>query len=139
LADPGLGAGLIVFSDSQDPNLNAGGAYPSSRDVPIAFVDQSQLAKLVGRTASPDGPQSNTPTGRALSGGYAALGSFQPAAPLQPLGKKVIVLITDGIPTDHDCKTVNQNGTDDYAQNACVKMAAAQLTISAPKGPIETF
>jgi hypothetical protein len=139
LADPGLGAGLIVFSDSQDPNLNTGGAYPSSRDVPIAFVDQAQLAKLVGRTKSPDAPQSNTPTGRALSGGYDTLGAFQPALPLQPYGKKVVVLITDGIPTDHNCKTTNQNGTDDYTQNACVKMAAAQITIGAPKGPIETF
>jgi hypothetical protein len=138
-ADPGVGAGLIVFSDSDDPNLNVDGTYPTSRDVPLAFVDQAQLAKLVNRTAPPVAPQSNTPTGRALTGGYAELSRLSPGAPLQPGGKKVLVLITDGIPTDRDCKTQNKDGTDDYAQNFCVKMAASELATAAPDGPIETF
>ena len=137
--DPGVGAGLIVFSDSKDPNLNTGGGYPSAIDIPVASIDQAQLAKLIGRTAAPDLPQSNTPTGRALAGGYGELAAFQPASPLLPGGKKVLVLMTDGVPTDHDCKTINHDGTDDYTQNACVKMAAAQLATVGAGGSIETF
>jgi hypothetical protein len=138
-ADDGVGAGLIVFSDSNDPTVNTGGAYPTPLDVPLAFVDQAQLAKLVGRTASPDAPNSNTPTGRALTGGYGELASFQPAAPLLPGGKRVLVLITDGVPTDQTCKTTLKNGSDNYAQNGCIVMAATELAATAPKGPIETF
>ena len=140
-ADPGIGAGLIVFSDTQDPNLGCGfGActYPSSRDVGIGFVDQAQLAKLTGRTASPVAPNYGTPTGTALTGGYASLSAFKSTAPLLPGGKKVVVLITDGVPTD-TCKTKKQDGTDDYTQNACVKMAATELAMAAPGGPLQTF
>jgi hypothetical protein len=140
-ADPGIGAGLIVFSDTQDPNLGCGfGActYPSSRDVGIGFVDQGQLTKLTGRTASPVQPNYKTPTGTALTGGYASLSAYQPTAPLLPGGKKVVVLITDGVPTD-TCKTVKQDGTDDYTQNECVKMAATRLAAAAPGGPLQTF
>jgi hypothetical protein len=137
--DPGVGAGLIVYSDSTDPNLNVDGDYPTSRDVPIGFVDQPQLAKLVARTAPPVQPQSNTPTGRALTGGYAELSKLQPVAPLLSDGKKVLVLLTDGIPTDRDCKTVNKDGTDDYTQNFCVRMAATELAKAGPEGPIQTF
>ena len=138
-ADPGVGAGLIVYSDSQDPNLNVGGDYPTNIDVPIAFVDQPHRDKLVGRTAPPDAPQSNTPTGRALTGAYAELAGFQAPAPLLPNGKKVVVLLTDGIPTDRDCKTMSKDGSEDYPNNFCVKMAATQLATTGPMGPIETF
>jgi len=138
-ADQGIGAGLIVFSDSTDPNLNVDGTYPTARDVPIAFVDQAHLAKLTERTAPPVAPQSNTPTGRALTGGYAELSALQPLPPLLSGGKKVLVLITDGIPTDRGCKTQNKDGTDDYSQNFCVKMAASELATLPPEGPIQTF
>jgi hypothetical protein len=137
--DDGVGAGLIVFSDSNDPTLNTGGAYPTAIDVPIGFVDSTQLGKLTARTASPDSPQSNTPTGRALTGGYGELGSFQPAAPLLPGGKKVLVLLTDGVPTDQLCKTLNHDGTDDYATNGCILLAATELAAKAPNGPVQTF
>jgi hypothetical protein len=138
-ADDGIGAGLIVFSDSMDPTLNTGAPYPSAIDVPIGFVESTQLAKLVGRTAAPDAPQSNTPTGRALTGGYGELANFQPASPLMPGGKRVLVLITDGVPTDQACKTTLKNGMDNYAQNGCILMAGTELAATAPKGPIETF
>jgi hypothetical protein len=137
--DYGVGAGLIVYSDSDDPNLDTGGSYPSSRDVPLAFVDQAQLDALIARTAAPVSPQSNTPTGRALTGAYATLASFQPQPPLLPDGKKVVVLLTDGVPTDRDCKTQDKTGNEDYTQNYCVKMAAMQVSRPGPEGPIQTF
>jgi hypothetical protein len=138
-ADPGVGAGLIVYSDSTDPNLDTGGSYPSSIDVPLAFVSADQLKALKARTSPPVEPQSNTPTGRALTGGYDELANLMPGAPLLPGGKKVVVLMTDGIPTDQGCKNVKKDGTDDYQANACVKMAKSELVAKAPEGPVETF
>jgi hypothetical protein len=138
-ADPGVGAGLIVYSDSNDPNLDTGGSYPSAIDVPIAFVNASQLQKLSARTSPPVMPQSNTPTGRALTGGYDELQSLMPGAPLLAGGKKVVVLMTDGIPTDQGCKNVNKDGTDDYQANACVVLAKSQLAGKAPAGSVKTF
>jgi hypothetical protein len=136
-ADPGMGAGLIVYSDLNDPNLHTEGAYPTELDVPIAFVDDAQLARLVGRTAPPNQGESNTPTGRALTGAYQALRSFQPLAPLAPGGKRVVVLLTDGVPTDPACNTDAQDGSDDYASNACVTMASDELAMGGE--PIQTF
>ncbi len=138
-ADPGVGAGLIVYSDTTDPNLNTGGDYPSKVDVPISFVSQAQLGSLIKRTAPPVAPKSNTPTGRALLGAYTELTSLAPGAPLLPGGKKVVVLMTDGIPTDQGCKNSKQDGTDDYASYSCVQNAAMELAKASPDGPIETF
>jgi hypothetical protein len=47
----------------------------------------------------------------------------------------VLVLITDGVPTDN-CA---MNGGTNYSTNACVVQAAAELTKASPKGPILTF
>ncbi len=135
-ADPGVGAGLIVFSDKND-STGGNGPYPTTADVPVAFVDSTQAGKLIGRTASPDKQNGGTPTGTALTGGYGELGSFTPVTPLPPGGKKVLVLITDGVPTDN-CST-NGDGSDNYPANACVVQAAGQLTLASPQGPIETF
>jgi hypothetical protein len=132
-ADPGIGAGLIVFSDQNDPT-GASGPYPSSADVSIAFVDSTQYTKLTGRTAN-DQPFNDTPTGTALTGAYGEETSYTPVAPLQAGGKKVVVLITDGVPTDNCAPS--GNGTDNYTQNTCVMQAASELT--AASGAIETF
>ncbi len=137
--DTGIGAGLIVFMDLSDPNLNTNQdpVYPSTADVPVGFVDDAQLAKLIGRTAPPDAGKSNTPTGLALTGAYASLTKFQATGMLAPNGKKVVVLITDGAPTDRDCKLDTKGPTADYSQNGCIKLAATQL--SATSGALETF
>jgi Mg-chelatase subunit ChlD len=133
--DDGLGAGLIVFSDSNDPT-QGNGPYPSSVDVPIAFVDSTQQGKLDARVNSAQ-PSGATPTGGALTGAYGELASFAPASPLIAGGKKVVVLITDGVPTDN-CATSGL-GTDNYAQNACVVQAGTELKTASPQGPIQTF
>jgi hypothetical protein len=131
--DTGLGAGLIVFSDTSDPT-GGSGPYPSSADVPIALVDKTHQTALDMRLAGM--PQNGTPTHAALTGGYGELESYTPAAPLQPGGKKVLVLITDGVPTD-DCMSIPFLST--YATNACIVLAGNELNEAAPKGPIETF
>jgi hypothetical protein len=122
--DTGLGAGLIVFADSMDQTMNTGpGPYPEPGiDVPLGYVTGAQNAALDQRmTAS---PKSNTPTYYALQGGYGELTAFTPSAPLEPGGTKVLVLITDGVPTDHNC-SVKSAGTN-YASNPCVTMAASE-------------
>jgi hypothetical protein len=134
-ADPGLGVGLNVFSDSNDPTGGIG-PYPSGADIPIAFVDATQDGKLKSRVSGQ--PSGGTPTGSAMGipsgGGYGELASYTPSAPLLPGGKKVLVLITDGVPTD-TCST-NGDGSDNYPANACVAGAAAQL---AGANKIQTF
>ncbi len=131
--DTGVGAGLIVFSDTNDPTTGSG-PYPSSSDVPIALVDAAHQKALDTRLGGM--PQNGTPTHAALMGGYSELEPYTPAAPLMAGGKKVLVLITDGVPTD-DCMSFL--GIGGYTNNACVVEAGNELTLASPKGPIETF
>ena len=132
-ADTSIGAGLIVFSDTNDPTSGSG-PYPSSADVPIALVDAGHQSALDMRLAGM--PQSGTPTHAALSGGYGELEAYAPSAPLQPGGEKVLVFITDGVPTD-DCASVPL--LTNYATNPCIVEAGRELFLRAPKGPIQTF
>jgi hypothetical protein len=128
-ADPGVAAGLIVFSDTLDPTTGTG-PYPSSVDVPIGFVSAAQQAALDKRLTGD--AQNSTPTHAALTGGYGELDKFVATAPLQPGGKKVLVLITDGVPSD-DCMTLPIIGN--YATNPCIELAGTELKQSS----IETF
>jgi hypothetical protein len=133
--DPGLAVGLIVFSDSLDQTLNGTRMYPEGMDVPIGYVDANQTAALMARLGGT--PKSNTPTFYAMQGGYAELEAYAPMAPVQDGGQKVLVLITDGVPTDRTCDT-GSAGTN-YPTNPCVMMAATEHMAAAPKGPILTF
>jgi hypothetical protein len=132
-ADPGVAAGLIVFSDTKDPTAGAG-PYPSSADVSVGYVSAAQNTALAQRLSGM--PNSATPTQTALTGGYGELENFVPKAPLTAGGKKVLVLITDGAPTD-GCNILAS--VNSYTSNPCIQMAAMKLTEAAPKGPIETF
>jgi hypothetical protein len=132
-ADTGVAAGLIVFSDSNDSTMGSG-PYPGSSDVSIAFVNAAQQTSLDNRLSGK--PMNTTPTEAALTGGYGELEAFQAQAPLQAGGKKVLVLITDGVPTDGCMSTP---GSTDYSTNPCIQLAGQKLAEAAPKGPIETF
>ncbi len=132
-ADTGVAAGLIVFSDSNDSTTGSG-PYPGSSDISIAFVDAAQQTSLDNRLSGM--PMNSTPTESALTGGYGELEAFQAQAPLQTGGKKVLVLITDGVPTDGCMSTP---GVSDYSTNPCIQLAGQKLAEAAPKGPIETF
>jgi hypothetical protein len=126
-ADPSIAAGLILFPDK-------GGPYPSSADVPVAYVSAAQASALNTRLGA--GLALGTPTQAAIQGGYTELETFTPKAPLQPNGKKILVLITDGVPTD---ACANLLGVGSYTSNPCATLAAQELALPAPKGPIETF
>jgi hypothetical protein len=62
--------------------------------------------------------------------------AFQAAPPLLPGGKKILVLITDGVPTD-SCNGFF--GAGGYTDNPCVLLATQEDGKAAPQGPIETF
>jgi hypothetical protein len=136
--DPGLYAGLIVFSDKNDSTGGGGlfgggggGPYPGTNDVPIAQVNGTQAGLLQARYGNGDQPSNSTPTGAAMTGGYGVLESFTGAG---TNAKKVLILITDGVPTDN-CAVTGAN----YTTNQCVTQAATELTKASPAGPVETF
>jgi hypothetical protein len=136
-ADPGIAAGLIVFSDTMDQSCLGGfscsGPYPQANDVPIGFVGSAQLQALNNRLSGM--PMDGTPTGSAMTGGYGELEKYMPSGSNPPPGgQKVMVLITDGVPTDN-CAPNGGN----YSSDACVQMAATELTKAKPQGPILTF
>jgi len=126
-ADPGVAAGLIIF--------DTGGPFPGSGDVSVAFVDAAQESALQMRLSTA-ALNLGTPTHAALTGGYGELEMYQSKAPVMTGGKKVLVLITDGVPTD-DC--ANLLGTGSYTTNACVELAAQELVEAPSDGPILTF
>jgi hypothetical protein len=132
-ADPGVAAGLVVFSDTLDSSQGSG-PYPSSVDVSVAFVDGAHASALDARLMGM--PQNGTPTHAALTGGYGDLEGYQATAPVQAGGKKVLVLITDGVPSD-DCKSFPL--ISNYTTNLCVELAANKLKEASPRGPIQTF
>ena len=124
--DPSFGVGLTIFSDVNDAT-NGAGPYPNI-DVPIAFMDDAQAKALHARLdgTSPKGP---TPTLAVLNGQYPRVEAFTPSAPLLPNGKKVVVLMTDGVPyPDPDV----QNGP-------CIRAAKDEFARTSPAGPITTF
>jgi hypothetical protein len=126
-SDPSIAVGLIVFPGT-------GGPYPASNDVPVGYVDGPQEAALDQRLAA--ALANSTPTYAAIQGGYAELEAFQAAPPLLPGGKKILVLITDGVPTD-SCNGFF--GAGGYTDNPCVLLATQEDGKAAPQGPIETF
>jgi hypothetical protein len=127
--DPGLFAGINVFSDQNDPTGGLG-PYPSTPDVPIAQVNTAQATALEARF-NPSQPGGGTPTGTALQGSYAELEAFSGGG---ANAKKVVILLTDGVPSGFD-----QCATTSNASNPCMTMAAGELAKAAPAGPIETF
>ncbi len=127
--DKELGVGLMVFSDTHDVT-NGIGPYPSrDNDVFVGYVDQQQHDLLRQRIDSslPVLTQ-GTPTALALSGSYRVLENLVGPAPLPPNGRKVLVLLTDGVPN---------GGAEGEA--LCATSASAELNKVGPQGPITTF
>ncbi len=90
-ADESFGVGLFLFDGTQEVNDF------KREDVPIRFVDGAQLSRLTQRIRR-SSPQGGTPIGMSLDGQIPLLANFQPIAPLKPNGKRILVLITDGVP-----------------------------------------
>jgi hypothetical protein len=131
-ADPAFGVGLTVFADQNDPTITDFTAGPYDRmDVPVAFVDAAQHQALHARIDLTS-PNLGTPTFEVLTGQFPLLEAFQPAAPLLPGGKKVLVFMTDGVPDPDMPAGINEGP---YS----LKLAQDESTKAPPGGPVTTF
>jgi uncharacterized protein YegL len=124
-ADPSFGVGVSVFSDSNDPTSGSG-AYPTSADVKIRPADASQVSKVNTRMSG--SALGGTPSKKALTGNYTYVDGFNPAtAGLPTGGKKIIVFMSDGDPSDD---TVGSNGSSSSATLARTYLAKGVTTYS---------
>jgi len=136
--DPAFGAGITGFCDDYDKTCGDNTAGPYSKmDVPIARVDAAQAAALHARIDThrplpPGEPGGGTPTYEVLSGQYAVLEAFTPPPGLEPGGRRVLVLITDGVPdTDMPAGANEAPGS--------LKLAKDESSKNAPAVPVTTF
>jgi hypothetical protein len=132
--DPTVGAGLTIFCDVADttchdlstPNASTAGPY-DTMNVPVAFVDATQLGALHARL-DPATPNQGTPTYEVLSGQLPVLATFTPTGQLRPNGKKVLVLISDGVPDEEMPEgRKDPSDTDGEAKASRAVVASAAL------------
>jgi hypothetical protein len=123
-ADPNVAVGLIVFSDSNDPTIG-NGPYPTSADVPPAFVGATQATALHARIDKST-PSDGTPTLAVLNGAYTEIEKFQPVLPVTSGGQPIVLIATDGVPTDG-------------SGSQCFTAATNAHNASPPAGPVSTF
>lgn len=128
--DPAFGLGMTVFEDSRTSSFGGNGAI----QVPIRVVDAPQATALTSRLTG-SSPYGGTPTYTTMQAAYTNVAAFDPQLPLLPNGKKVIVLISDGVPNGG---STEQNNVINLArQKANIQPAdLAITTFSVGVGPI---
>lgn len=90
--DPYFSVGMYLFSTNTAKNA-------ASVDVPISYVDAAHAAALKARLSPPVFPGGGTPLLASINGQLPILKAYAPVAPVKPNGKRVLVVITDGVPT----------------------------------------
>ncbi|MEO8874691.1 MAG: vWA domain-containing protein, partial [Polyangiaceae bacterium] len=110
--DNSFGVGLYLFSSNTTKS-------PTAVDVPIAVVDAAQATALKNRVKPPTKPSGGTPLKESIEGQLPLLEAYSPVAPLLPGGKRVLVVMTDGVP---------DGGSSD--QTACVNDAKAAFALT---------
>jgi hypothetical protein len=127
-----LGMGLTVFGDANDTTITDTTAGPYDKvDVPVGFVNQAQHLALRQRIDLTS-PNLGTPTYEVMSGQFPLMETFAPQAPLASGGKRVVVLMTDGVP-DPDMPA-GQN-----EQPYTLQLVQTEFNKAPPQGPITTF
>ena len=106
--DLGFGVGLFLFDGTK--------GVPDFKipDVPIRQVDAYHQTQLKNRITKAS-PAGGTPIKLSLEGQLPLLKVYTPSSPLKPNGKRILVLITDGVP----------DGPSDIqpaVQGACAKL-----------------
>jgi hypothetical protein len=132
-ADRDLAVGMIIFSDQKDPTVGEG-PYPAAVDVPLGFVGVS-LHDALRKRLDTTYPGGGTPTFRALRGGFDVLTKFTSPETRSPNGRKILVLMTDGVPSGPP----NVPLSHQIEQNQCLDLVRAQIHDGPPTGPIRTF
>lgn len=92
-ADPSFAVGMYLFSSNTTKPA-------TGVDVPIQFVDAAQATALKTRVAPPVFATGATPLAASINGQLDVLRAYTPAAPVASGGKYVLVVMTDGIPSD---------------------------------------
>ena len=135
LAEPDrdLAVGLIIFSDQKDRTVGEG-PYPTAVDVPLGIVDAARHDALRKRLDTTY-PGAGTPTLRALRGGFNTLTKFTSPETRGPNGRKIVVLMTDGVPSGPP----NVPFSHQIEQGQCIDLVRAQIQDGPPTGPIRTF
>lgn len=105
--DPNLAVGMYLFSSTATKPAD-------KEDVAISFVDATHAAKLKTRLLPDVFPTGGTPLAASMNGQLPILKAYSPAAPVKPGGKYVLVVMTDGIPSD--------------GRQACLTAASSALT-----------
>ncbi|MBX3264979.1 MAG: VWA domain-containing protein [Labilithrix sp.] len=91
--DPNLAVGMYLFSSNTTKPAN-------QTDVAISFVDAAHATAIKNRVMPPVFANGGTPLAASMNGQLPILKAYTPAAPVKPGGKYVLVVMTDGIPTD---------------------------------------
>lgn len=113
--DPTFEAGLLAFSDSDDPS-NGAGPYPTAVDVAPEIVDATQAQKIATRLAG-GSPSGTSAIGPALNGAYTLVEGLASGA------RKVVVLVTDGPPE----------------VTGSLLLSAASTALASSQGPVNTL
>lgn len=116
---PNLAVGLFLFSSS------------APGDVPVALLDANHASSLWGLIDPGTWPDQGTPISDSLNTRASALRSFSPQDPLLPDGRRVILLITDGVPSTPDSKQ-NVRSAVQNALNADPSVATAVIGVGNP-------
>lgn len=113
-ASPALGVGLSLFS-STNPGQE-----------PIGVLDAAQAGALYNRIKPEAFPLNATPLRASIDAQATYLRAYDPALPLLPGGRRVILLITDGVPVG-----VDANDTSETKDT--VRAAVQQALAGTPK------
>lgn len=90
--DPNLGVGMFLFSSTN-----------SDRE-PVRLLDTTQASALWSLIAPETWPDEGTPLESSIEAQAAELRAFSPGNTLAPNGRRVILLITDGVPDTVDLR-----------------------------------
>lgn len=133
-SDPSFGVGLTVFCDANDTTcrddptdsrISWAGPYDDP-DVPIRAVDAEHRSALRRRIVETQ-PNHGTPTYEVLDGQLRVLDAFEPAPPLRPGGRKVLVFISDGVP-DEDMPKGREDPSDTDGEAKASKAIVASMS-----------
>lgn len=86
--DPNVGVGMLLFSST------------ASAKEPVALLDGAHAAALWGLIKPETWPDLGTPLEASIESQAAELRAFDPGSTLAPNGRRVILLITDGVPDE---------------------------------------
>jgi hypothetical protein len=98
--DKNLAVGMYLFSSNTPKST-------SQVDVPISFVDGAHATALKNRLLPSVFPGGSTPLAASMNGQIPILDAYTPQAPVEPGGKYVLVVMTDGIPSDGTTACIN--------------------------------